>query len=98
MPTSFERLVYEKTREIPRGRVATYCEIARAIDRPGAARAVGNALNRNPHPITVPCHRVIRSDMHIGGYAKGADAKKELLITEGVEIRGDLVIGTPWKF
>ncbi len=98
MVTEFERLVYEKTGEIPRGRVTTYGEIAKAIGKPKAARAVGSALNRNPHPITVPCHRVVGSNMHLGGYANGTDAKKQLLISEGIVIKGCQVIGEPFQF
>jgi methylated-DNA-[protein]-cysteine S-methyltransferase len=98
MPTEFERLVYEKTSEIPKNRISTYGEIAKAISRPGAARAVGNSLNKNPTPIVVPCHRVIRSDMTLGGFAKGTDAKKQLLIAEGMKIVGYQVVGEPWTF
>jgi methylated-DNA-[protein]-cysteine S-methyltransferase len=86
MATEFENLVYKKTREIPKGKVATYGELARAIARPGAARAVGNALNKNPTPIAVPCHRVVRSDFSIGGFARGTEEKIRLLKIEGVEI------------
>ncbi|MFQ5800431.1 MAG: methylated-DNA--[protein]-cysteine S-methyltransferase, partial [Candidatus Hydrothermarchaeales archaeon] len=84
--TDFQRMVYEKTKEIPRGRVTTYQEVANAIDRPKAWRAVANALNKNPHPIEVPCHRVIRSDMLLGGFSRGAEEKKRLLEEEGVVI------------
>jgi methylated-DNA-[protein]-cysteine S-methyltransferase len=70
--------------KIPRGCVSTYGLIAAQIGRPGAARAVGNALAANPFPIVVPCHRVIRSDMNIGGYQGGPDMKLRLLESEGV--------------
>ncbi len=98
MPTEFERLVYEKTSEIPKSRVATYGEIAKVIGRPGAARAVGNALNKNPTLVVVPCHRVIRSDLNLGGFVTGTEAKKQLLIVEGVKIIGQRVVGKPWTF
>lgn len=73
---------------MPRGKVATYKEIARAISRPVAARAVGSALNKNPYDSKrVPCHRVVRSDGLVGGYAKGVRAKIKMLGEEGIEIQ-----------
>ena len=87
-PTEFERRVYELLKEIPRGKVTTYGELARMLGV-GSARAVGQALRRNPRAPEVPCHRVIRSDLGIGGYSGqtgGAELarKLELLETEGV--------------
>ncbi len=87
----FEELVYAKVKEIPRGSVTTYREVAIAIGRGRSYRAVGNALNKNPHPITVPCHRVVRSDFTIGGFSKGAEEKKRLLSGEGVKFVGGRV-------
>lgn len=69
---------------IPQGKVSTYGDIARAAGCPGGARAVGRILNANPNPITVPCHRVVKSDGSIGGYAGGTIMKKKLLKKEGV--------------
>jgi O-6-methylguanine DNA methyltransferase len=69
---------------IPAGRVATYADIAAAIGNPRAARAVGNVLNRNPNAPQVPCHRVVRGDGSIGGYAFGPNKKIALLQKEGV--------------
>lgn len=83
--TVFERKVYEALKKVPRGSVVTYGELARRIGRPRAARAVGNALAKNPFAPDVPCHRVIRADGGIGGYARGGpDAKRKLLDQEGV--------------
>lgn len=82
---AFHALVYRATKQIPKGRVATYAEIARAIGSPNSARAVGNALNRNPFP-EVPCHRVVRSGGVVGGYAHGGGAKARRLAMEGVAI------------
>lgn len=87
--TPFARSVYIETAKIPKGKVSTYSEIAEAIGQPGAARAVGNALNKNPFAPDVPCHRVVRSDGRIGGYAGGTDKKIGLLKKEGVQISSD---------
>ena len=81
--TSFERRVYEATRAIPFGKVATYGQIAKVIGRPRAQRAVGNALGKNPIGIVIPCHRVVGFDS-LGGYTGGLEHKKKLLRLEGV--------------
>ncbi len=85
--SEFERKVYNETRKIPRGRVSTYARIAGKIKNPLAVRAVGNALNRNPYR-EVPCHRVVRSDGTVGGFARGTYKKAEHLASEGIEIKG----------
>jgi O-6-methylguanine DNA methyltransferase len=80
----FERSVLLKTREIPRGEVRPYSWVAREIGRPGAVRAVGNALARNPLPLLIPCHRVVRNDGRLGAYScGGVEAKRALLELEG---------------
>ena len=71
MLTEFEKQVLETVKKIPRGKVATYKEVAKAIGKPFAYRAVGNALAKNPYPIKIPCHRVIKSDLSLGGYSQG---------------------------
>ncbi len=92
MPTShaasskdFQALVFLAARQIPEGKVATYAAVARSVGRPRAARAVGNALNKNSHK-SVPCHRVIRSDGSVGGFARGTREKIKILRREGVKI------------
>jgi O-6-methylguanine DNA methyltransferase len=83
--TDFERAVLMKTLEIPRGEVRTYAWVAREIGRPRAVRAVGTALRRNPVPILIPCHRVIRSD-GLGNYAGGSPERKRAILSfEGVD-------------
>ncbi|MEM2875142.1 MAG: MGMT family protein [Candidatus Hadarchaeales archaeon] len=72
---------------VPRGRITTYGEIARALGRPKAARAVGLALSKNPFPGRIPCHRVIRRDGGLGGYSLGIKLKERMLREEGIEIR-----------
>ncbi|HII41156.1 MAG TPA: methylated-DNA--[protein]-cysteine S-methyltransferase [Thermoplasmata archaeon] len=81
--TPFERRVYEATRHIPFGKVATYGQIAKAIGTPNAQRAVGNALGKNPVGIVIPCHRVVGWDS-LGGFTGGLGYKKKLLRFEGV--------------
>lgn len=81
----FRDKVYYLVRQIPKGQVMTYQEVAHKIGHPNAFRAVGNALNKNVNP-EVPCHRVIRSDGKIGGYSLGGKLKRELLIKEGVSL------------
>jgi methylated-DNA-[protein]-cysteine S-methyltransferase len=84
--TSFERAVLTKTLEIPSGEVRPYGWVAREIGRPRAVRAVGSALGRNPVPVLIPCHRVVRSDGQIGNYGLGVPMKRALLSAEGVDI------------
>ena len=80
--TEFERRVYAATRRIPPGEVRTYGDIARVIGKPGASRAVGNALGKNPACIVIPCHRVVASD-GLGGFTGGLAWKRRLLHLEG---------------
>jgi len=80
--TSFQRRVLRVTASIPYAQVRTYKWVATAAGRPGAARAVGQALSQNPLPIVIPCHRVIRSDGGLGGFSAGLDRKVWLLDLE----------------
>jgi O-6-methylguanine DNA methyltransferase len=84
--SEFERAVLLKAREIPHGEVRPYGWIAREIGRPGAVRAVGSALNKNPIPLLIPCHRVVKSDGQIGEYAFGPAMKRALLTWEGLDL------------
>jgi methylated-DNA-[protein]-cysteine S-methyltransferase len=85
--TKFQFQVLDLASRIPEGRVTTYKEIAVALGRPRAYRAVANVLAKGPRPIKVPCHRVVRSDGGIGGYQLGIMQKAKLLAAEGVEVR-----------
>jgi methylated-DNA-[protein]-cysteine S-methyltransferase len=83
--TEFERAVLLKALEIPRGEIRTYGWIAAQIGHPAAVRAVGSALRKNPVPLLIPCHRVVRSDGLIGNYALGGSSnKRAILASEGV--------------
>jgi methylated-DNA-[protein]-cysteine S-methyltransferase len=79
----FQRLVLEELVRVPYGHVDTYGGLAQRIGRPRAARAVGGALNRNPIPIVVPCHRIVGSTGSLVGYAGGLEIKQALLGLEG---------------
>jgi O-6-methylguanine DNA methyltransferase len=83
--TRFEKDVYKAVLKIPRGETRSYAWVAKRIGHKLAARAVGNALNKNPYPVIVPCHRIIKSDGSIGGFLKGVKAKRKLLASEGVD-------------
>jgi methylated-DNA-[protein]-cysteine S-methyltransferase len=83
---TFNQEIWNLCKKIPKGKVSTYGELARALNT-RAYQAVGNAMNKNPYAPVVPCHRVINSDGRVGGFAKGQKAKIELLRKEGVEIK-----------
>ena len=81
--TPFQRSVWEALREIPRGEVRTYGQVAAAVGRPSGARAVGQAVGSNPFSISVPCHRVVASDGALTGFGGGLATKERLLLLEG---------------
>jgi AraC family transcriptional regulator of adaptative response/methylated-DNA-[protein]-cysteine methyltransferase len=82
--TPFQQSVWEACLAIPAGETRTYADLARSIRRPNAVRAVGTALGANPIPVLIPCHRVLRSDGSLGGYAFGLPIKERLLDREAV--------------
>jgi O-6-methylguanine DNA methyltransferase len=87
----FHRRVYEAARDIPPGNTLSYGDIARRVGAPGAARAVGQALGRNPFPIIVPCHRVLAAGGKIGGFSAqgGVTTKRRMLTIEGARLNGE---------
>ncbi len=84
--TVFQQRVWRALQQIPYGKVVSYQELARWIDRPKAVRAVGQANRKNKIPILVPCHRVIYRNGEVGGYAAGLEIKRRLLALEGVRL------------
>lgn len=90
---SFSEKVYKVVNKIPRGRVATYGQVARLAGSPGAARAVGMCMKKNTDIPKTPCHRVVASDGKLTGYSagKGISSKKQMLVEEGVFFTGDKV-------
>ena len=94
----FQKKVLLLERQIPYGRVSTYGRLAHKLGHPGAARAIGTALARNPFPIIIPCHRTIRSDGSLGGFGGGLKLKRQLLELEGVRFdkKGRVKLDTVW--
>jgi len=80
--TAFQQRVWKALRAIPAGRTATYAEIAAAIGRPSAVRAVAQACAKNPLAVAIPCHRVVRTDGDLSGYRWGVERKRKLLERE----------------
>ena len=87
--TKFQLKVWRYLKTIPKGKVKTYLDVAKGIGKPRAFRAVANAVGKNPYPLKIPCHRVIRSDGSLGGYSGkgGIRLKRQLLRSEKVFIK-----------
>lgn len=83
--------VYVLLSKIPSGKVSTYGDIAKALGHPKAARAIGRIVANNPNPISIPCHRVVKSNGEIGGFAYGEQMKKEILEKEGIKFQNRIV-------
>ena len=83
--TKFQLKVWKYLTKIPIGETRTYLDIAKALKRPNSYRSIANIIGKNPHPIKIPCHRVIRSNGKLGGYSGpgGIETKKKLLKKEG---------------
>ena len=91
--STFDAAIYGALRAVPRGTTVTYGDLAKQVGQPGAARAVGMAMGRNPWPVIVPCHRVLASGKKMGGFSApgGTATKEKLLGLEGVAV-GDPVL------
>ena len=83
--------VYVLLSKIPPGKVSTYGDIAKALGHPKAARAIGRIIANNPNPILVPCHRVVKSNGEIGGFAYGEQRKRQILEKEGINFQNRIV-------
>lgn len=84
--SGFHRQILDRLADVPYGTLTTYATLAQEAGRPRAARAVGGAMNRNPLPIVLPCHRVVGSNGKLTGYAGGLSRKKNLLTLEGISL------------
>ena len=85
--TPFQIKIWNYLKKIPKGRVKTYSQVAKAIGKPKAIRAVANAIGRNPYSPSIPCHRVIRSDGSLGGYSGKGGIKQKLKLLRSEKIK-----------
>jgi methylated-DNA-[protein]-cysteine S-methyltransferase len=86
-----DRLVYRKLLKVPKGKVTTYGELAKAVGLQNGQRAIGRIMNKNPFPVIIPCHRVVKSDGKVGGYFYGQKVKTKMLSDEGITIKNGKV-------
>ena len=84
---NIDKKIYKKLLEVPKGKITTYGELAKAVGLKNGQRTIGQIMNKNPYPVIIPCHRVIRSDGNIGGYAYGEEIKSNMLTREGIIIK-----------
>jgi len=89
---NLDQLVYKKLLRVPKGKITTYGELAKAVGMKNGQRAIGRIMNKNPFPVIVPCHRVVNSNGKIGGYAYGKDVKNKMLTKEGIEIQNGKIL------
>jgi len=87
-----EEKIYRKLLEVPSGYVTTYGELAKAINLKNGQRAIGQIMKKNPFPVIIPCHRVVKSDGTVGGYAYGTEIKKNMLSNEGLKINDNKIL------
>ena len=83
--------VYKKLLEVPKGKVTTYRDLAEAVGLKNGQRSIGRIMNQNQYPVIIPCHRVVKSDGHVGGYSYGKDVKITLLSKEGIKIKNEKI-------
>lgn len=83
---NIDEKVYKKLLEVPEGMITTYSELAKSVGLKNGQRAIGKIMNKNPYPVIVPCHRVVKADGSVGGYAFGNEIKINMLSKEGLEI------------
>ena len=84
--------VYRKLLQVPKGKVTTYRELSNAVGLKNGQRVIGMIMKKNPFPVIVPCHRVVKSDGKIGGYAYGKNVKSKMLTNEGIKIKDGEII------
>ena len=89
---NLDKKIYKKLLEVPKGKITTYGELAKAVGLKNGQRVVGKIMNKNPYPVIIPCHRVIKSDGKVGGYAYGEDVKSDMLTREGIVIKNGKIL------
>ena len=86
-----EERIYKKLLQVPYGKITTYGELSRSVGLKNGQRVVGQIMKKNPFPVIIPCHRVVKSNGDIGGYAFGINVKKTMLSKEGICIKNDKI-------
>jgi len=89
---NLDKKIYKKLLEVPEGKITTYGELAKAVGIKNGQRIVGKIMNKNPYPVIIPCHRVVKSDGKVGGYAYGEQVKIKMLTNEGIKIKNDKIL------
>jgi methylated-DNA-[protein]-cysteine S-methyltransferase len=89
---NLDKKIYKKLLEVPKGKITTYGELAKAVGLKNGQRAVGKIMNKNPYPVIIPCHRVVKSNGKIGGYAYGEEIKSNMLSREGIVIKNGKIL------
>ena len=89
---NLDEKIYKKLLEVPEGKITTYGELAKAVGIKNGQRVVGRIMNKNPYPVIIPCHRVVKSDGKVGGYAYGQQVKINMLSKEGIKIKEDKIL------
>jgi len=89
---NLDKEIYKKLLEVPEGKITTYGELAKAVGFTNGQRAIGRIMNKNPYPVIIPCHRVVKSDGKVGGYAYGKEIKIKILKKEGIKIKDGKIL------
>ena len=89
---NLDKEIYKKLLEVPEGKITTYGELAKAVGFTNGQRAIGKIMNKNPYPVIIPCHRVVKSDGKVGGYAYGKEIKIKILKKEGIKIKDGKIL------
>ena len=89
---NLDKKIYKKLLEVPKGKITTYGDLAKAVGLKNGQRTVGKIMNKNPYPVIIPCHRVVKSDGKVGGYAYGEKIKSDMLTKEGIEIKNGKIL------
>ncbi len=95
---NLDKLVYKKLTEVPEGMVTSYSELAKAVGLKNGQRVIGQIMKKNTYPVIIPCHRVVKSDGTVGGYAYGGDIKTNMLQKEGIKIHDGKILDWNKKY
>ena len=89
---NLDKKIYIKLLQVPEGMVTSYLELANAVGLKNGQRVIGKIMNQNQYPVIIPCHRVVKSDGNVGGYAYGENVKTNMLSKEGLEIKDGKIV------